>query len=181
MLTLEGIPMANPKIELLVVLLDKGRKDTLAAAAKVPEDKRLFQLQEGKATPLWLLGHLANTVNTIVLRWTLEEEGLLTKEQAKLFAPDFARGTPPSSDPAMYPTWEETLDLYDRVMQQAISGISKFSDDDLPKPLPGRMLDQMRAFFSSIEVSLNQMVHHDAYHRGQIGMLAALRDEDADL
>jgi hypothetical protein len=166
--------MSNPKIELLTAMLKKAHTETLAAAARVPEQNRMLHLQEGKATPLWLMGHLANTVNTIVLRWTLEQEGYFDRDLSRVFSPDFAKGTPPSTDASLYPSWDEVVALYDTVMTTAIAGMEQLSDDDLPKPLPGKMLDAMRAFFSSIEVALCQMVHHDAYHRGQIGMLAKL-------
>ncbi len=166
--------MPGPKIDLLVLQLEKAQRETVAAANKVSEATRLRQLQAGKATPLWLLGHLANTINTLVLRFTLSQESILTREQARLFSPDFAAGTPPTSDAAMYPTWDEVLGLYNQAMTQAIEGLRSLSDEDLPAPLPGRMPEPLRAYFSSIEVTLVQMIAHDAYHRGQIGLLAAL-------
>lgn len=166
--------MANPQVELLVRQLKKAHTETLSAAGKVPEANRLLQLQEGKATPLWLLGHLANTVNILVLRFILRHEGFLKREISRVFSPDFAGGTPPSNDASLYPAWDEVVALYDQVMTTAIDGIAQLSDDDLPKPVPGNMPDPLRAYFTSIEVVLMQMVNHDAYHRGQIGMLANL-------
>ena len=85
-----------PKIETLAKLLEKAKQETLTTAAKVPDANRFLQLGEGKATPMWLLGHMTNTINSIVLVWTLQGESILTREQAKLFAPDFAGGAPPT-------------------------------------------------------------------------------------
>lgn len=166
--------MSSPQIDLLVRQLKKAQSDTLSAAAKVPEQNRLLQLQEGKATPLWLLGHLANTVNILVLRFILEQDGFLSRDVSRVFSPDFAGGTAPSADASLYPAWDEVVALYDKVLGAAIEGIAQLTDEDLPKPVPGRMPDPLRAYFSSIEVVLLQMVNHDAYHRGQIGMLANL-------
>lgn len=167
--------MPGPKIDLLVAQMEKARRDTLAAAGNVPVEARLRQLQEGKATPLWLLGHLANTVNTVVLRWIFLQESILTREQAKAFSPDFAMGLPPSTDASQYPTWDEVVALYDTAMTRAIDGMRELDEGQLPEALPGKLPDPLRAFFSSIETTLMQMVSHDAYHRGQIGMLAALK------
>lgn len=167
--------MPGPKIEMLVLQLEKAMRDTLAAAEKVPEASRFRQLQEGKATPLWLLGHLTNTINTVVLRWTFSQESILTREHARLFSPDFAAGTPPTADATMYPEWGEVVALYTQAMTQAIEGVRSLADEELAGPLPGRMPEPLRAFFSSIEATLVQMVSHDAYHRGQIGMMAALK------
>lgn len=164
--------MANTKMAVYATLLETARAETLAAAAAVPEDRRLYQLAPGKATPLWLMGHLANTINAVVRLWILERESLLTREQAKRFAPDFAGGAPPSDDPAAYPPWDEVVALYDQAMVDAIAGIPALDDALLPGPLPGRMPEPLRGFFSSVEFTLGRMVAHDSYHRGQMALLA---------
>lgn len=164
--------MANAKMSVYAALLEKAREETLAAAGAVAEDRRLFQLGEGKATPLWLIGHLANTVNVVLRVWTLQRESLLGREQSMRFAPDFAGGAPPSADPAAYPPWDEVVGLYDRAMADAIEGVRGLDDALLPEPLPGRMPDALRGFFTTVEFTLGRMVAHDAYHRGQIAMLA---------
>jgi uncharacterized damage-inducible protein DinB len=166
--------MSNPKIDLFVEQLSKARQDTLKAASAVPDSARLLQLKPGKATPLWLVGHLANTVNTVVLRWMLDVPGVLSREQAMLFAPDFAGGAPVSADANQYPAWSEVVALYDKAMSSVLEQLPKnLSDNDLPAPLK-RAPEPMRTFFSSNGVTLMQMVSHDAYHRGQIGLLAKL-------
>lgn len=166
--------MSNPKLELLVEQLSKSRQDTLKAATGVPESARLLQLKPGKATPLWLVGHLANTVNTVILRWMLDVPGVLTREQAMLFAPDFAGGAPVSTDAGQYPSWDEVVALYDRAMSSMLENLPNLlGDHDLAAPLK-RAPEPMKNFFSSNGVALIQMVNHDAYHRGQIGLLSRL-------
>ncbi|MBI1318415.1 MAG: DUF664 domain-containing protein [Candidatus Hydrogenedens sp.] len=164
----------TPKIETIVQQLQKARKDTLATAQKVTPENRLRQLQAGKATPLWLLGHLANTLNSVVLIWTLQRESQIAREVSKMFAPDFAGGKAPSANADDYPPWEEVVALYDRIMGLVIDGVSQMVDDQLPEPLAGKLPEPLRAFFSSNEVTLYQMISHDAYHRGQLGLLGAL-------
>ncbi len=92
--------MANTKVTLLRDQFQFALEETLTVAGRVEGGAQLYQPGEGRPTALWLVGHLANTINTIVIRWILNGENALSKEHAKLFAPDFGGGTPPSSDAA---------------------------------------------------------------------------------
>lgn len=166
--------MSNVRVSVLADLLEGARKHTLEVAAGVPESHRLKQLQEGKSTPLWLMGHLANTMNTLVVVYTLQEESVFTREQSVLFAPDFAGGKTPTSNADDYPSWDEVLGLYNASFDKALAGIRQLDDAVLGDPVPGKLPDDLRGFFSSIGVTLGIMIGHDAYHRGQIGMIAKL-------
>jgi hypothetical protein len=166
--------MSQQKTDLIAAMLERSRRMTLDTAHAVPESARLLQLREGKATPLWLLGHMANTINTVILRWLLDEPSQLSPEEVKLFAPGVAGGAPPSTDPSLYPSWDAVVSRYEEVMERAIKGVRGMHDDDLPKPLPDAASDRFRQRFPTIGDALQQMVHHDAYHCGQLGMLAKL-------
>ena len=166
--------MSNVRVSLLADLVEGARKHTLEITASVPESHRLKQLQEGKATPLWCVGHLANTVNAIVLVYTLEEASLMSKEQSVLFSPDFIGGKVPTGNADDYPSWDEVIELYNTVFDKALVGIRNLDDGVLDKPLPGNVPEDFRSFFSSIGTTLGIMINHDAYHRGQIGMIAKL-------
>ncbi len=166
--------MAGTQINLLQEQLTFCRDETLRIAGNVPESHWLKQLVDGKAHPMWLIGHLTNTVNTVVVRWTLGERLEMPKGFGRRFAPDFAGGLPITGNAEDYPEWDEVVSLYRLVMTTAIDGIGKLADDELPNPLPGEVPDQLRGFFSSIGRSLSIMVSHDSYHRGQIGMLSKL-------
>lgn len=166
--------MNNTRMSLYIELLEGAQKHTLQIAESVPETHRFKQLQEGKATPLWLIGHMANTVNTLVGVYMLQQPSVLSREHSILFAPDFVGGTPPTTNPDEYPTWDEVIGIYNACYEKALAGLRELDDSVLGNPLPGKLDDKMREFFSSIGVTLNVMVSHDAYHRGQIGMLAKL-------
>lgn len=166
--------MSNTKMQLYIELLEAARKQTVQTAAGVPEGKRFKQLQEGKATPAWLVGHLANTINVLVVMFILEGESLLSKEQGFTFAPDFAGGKAPTENPEEYPAWDEIITLYNAVFDRALEGLAKLDDSALPDPMSGNMPERLREHFSSVEVTLGFMVSHDAYHRGQIGLLSKL-------
>lgn len=166
--------MSNPKTELYIEMLETARKQTLQVAHGVPEGKRFKQLQTGKATPAWLVGHLANTINVLVIMFILEGDSVLSRELGNTFAPDFAGGKAPTENEEEYPAWDDILDLYNKVFDVAITGLSKLDDSALGNPLSNKMPDRLREHFSSIEVTLGFMISHDAYHRGQIGLLSKL-------
>ena len=166
--------MGRAKIELYVEMLEKAKAETLAAAGKVGQSQALYQGREATATPLWLLGHMANALNGVTLIWVFCGEGVLTREQRKPFAPDFAGGAPPTSDATAYPPWQDVIQCYNAVMTKVIEEVRAMEDAWLPKPLKGEVPEPLRAFFPSNGATLNQMVSHDAYHRGQIALLTRL-------
>jgi hypothetical protein len=166
--------MDNIQITELIALLRAGRKHTLTIVDSVPETHYFKQLAPGKATPLWLLGHLARTVDRILLVWTLEQAPLMDDELGTQFAPEHVGGTPPTSNPADYPSWDAVKDFYVRAMHNAIEGLSALTDADLEKPLPGDLPPAYRDRFPSIGAALRLVINHDAYHRGQMGLLAKL-------
>ena len=166
--------MSQAKIDLLIEQLEKARAETLAKAEATPEAARMKQLAPGKGTPLWFIGHLGNTVNTIVLCWILGLPSVLKREEAIKFSPDIAGGTPPTDDPADYPDWDTVVANYDKILGMAIDGLkAQLQDDDLEKPIE-RAPEMFQAFFGNIGGALKQMVNHDAYHRGQVGLLISL-------
>lgn len=164
--------MAQIKIDLLREQLEFARVETLATAARVSAAAELHQLGEGRPTPLWLIGHLANTTNALIIRWTLRGENLVSKEFVKLFAPDFGGGDPPSTDASKYPSFGEVVQTYDTVMQKAIADLVALQDEDLDNALPVPLPEPIREKFPTIGKTLQRAIAHDAYHRGQIGMLA---------
>ncbi|MBI4557109.1 MAG: DinB family protein [Candidatus Hydrogenedentes bacterium] len=166
--------MDHPKIEVYRQLVSMCRQETLGVAGRVHEQHRYFQLREGKAHPLWLLGHLANTLNVVLLQWTLGKESIFPKTFGKMFAPDFAGGAPVTSDPSAYPTWDEVTASYDQASQHALEACAALEDSELPAPPRGDFPDLLKAHFPTIESALARMIGHDNYHRGQMALLSKL-------
>ena len=166
--------MGNERINLLADLFDDGRKHTLQIAEDVPLTHRLKQLQPGKGTPLWLIGHLARATDTLGLRYVLGEVSILTPEQSLCFAPDIIGGKPPTANAGDYPAWEDVVRLYNATVDRALDGFRELDDTALSTPLPGKMKDEIRKLFPDVGSALCSLIQHDAYHRGQIGMLAKL-------
>ena len=101
----------------LADMYEQSVNAAISSAENIAEEKRYKQLAEGKAHPLWLLGHVANTNNLIILRWCCEVDTIMPKELISKFAPDFGGGETPSPDPANYPSWDETVDLFRKISE----------------------------------------------------------------
>jgi hypothetical protein len=170
----EDAEMSNPMVEVYRQQLKLCRNETLRVAGEVKPEQRLVQLREGKAHPMWLVGHLTSTINSVTLQWMLGKGSLVPKGYGRTFAPDFAGGTPITNKPEDYPEWDEVVALYSRVMDAAIEGIASIPDEDLDLPLKGAMPEGLRSFFSTNGKTLAIMASHDSYHRGQIGLLSHL-------
>lgn len=166
--------MTNTTVQFIQQQLEFARVETLRVAESAPESARLFQPGEGRPTILWLLGHLASTISAVAVRWCLRGEHVFPKEHAKLFAPDFGGGDPPSTDAAKYPPYDEVVRLYDEAMTKAIAALGVLTDEDLEKPLPVALPAIIVEKFPTIGKSLQRMIGHDSYHRGQMAMLAKI-------
>ena len=132
------------------------------------------QLKDGKAHPLWLLGHLANSSHVTIHMWACGGAPLIPFEYNKMFSPDTFGGDPITAVPADYPAWDEVLANYEKVSETCLEELRGLSDDDLSGELPGKVPDSARDFLGNIESTLRIMAIHDAHHRGQISLLAAL-------
>lgn len=166
--------MDNTQITVLVDLFESGRDQTLQIVKSVPETHHFKQLAPGKATPVWLLGHLIRSLDKLVLEWTLQTEPVLAEDVGIRFAPEHAGGVTPSTNGSDYPTWEALQTAYGEATDRAIAGLRNLVDADLEKPIPGAMPDAYRERFPTIGSVVRLMAIHDAYHRGQMGLLAKL-------
>ena len=167
--------MEQTRIRLLSGLFKGARDHTIQVVDSVPASHQFKQLAPGKATPVWLLGHLTRTLDRLVLEWTMQIAPVMAEETGILFAPEHAGGTAISTDADDYPTWSELKTAYEEATERVLTGLERLSDDDLAKPIPGDMPDAYRERFPSIGSLLKLLVNHDAYHRGQLGMLAKLK------
>jgi hypothetical protein len=165
--------MAKTGAEVHQQLFQKEIDATNTLIDSVDPEKRMRQLKEGRSHPLWLIGHLANTNNLLVNMWCLEGESLMPKELIKKFSPDFSGGDAPTSDASYYPSWDEVVGLYKSVASACVEGIGKLSDDELWGPLRGGAPGAMQAMFGPVDDTIRGMATHNAYHRGQIGIINA--------
>lgn len=164
--------MSKAKVELFQEMLEISKKETLKTAGKIPIGRRFSQTCDGKAHPLWLLGHLANTIDVVGTVWGFGGERTLPKQYGLRFAPDFAGGIPITANPEDYPGWDEIAGLYEKAFDRFLEHCGTISDADLPQEGRGRIPEEMKVHFSSIGTILRIMVMHESHHRGQMSMLA---------
>jgi hypothetical protein len=166
--------MSKTLVEVHQQMFKKETDATLSLIESVDSRKRMKQLQDGKAHPLWLIGHLSNTNNLLVLKWCLEGESLVDKELIAKFSPDFSGGTAPTDDASFYPSWDDVGALYKSVASACVEGIGALSEELLLGPLRGNAPAAMQAMFGNVDDTIRAMAGHNAYHRGQIGIINAL-------
>lgn len=166
--------MSSPVAEVLAQMFEMSTNSTAGVAEKVPPAKRFKQLKPGKAHPLWLVGHIANTNNAVLNMWCLNKDPLVPREWGKIFAPDFAGGGPIVADAATYPDWDTVLAEYKKVAAACTAGIRLLTDEELAGPLRGNAPEPMQKMFNPVSKCIRAMCGHDSHHRGQLAMLSAL-------
>lgn len=166
--------MSNAKAEVYAGIYEAAVKATVGVVEKVPEDQRTRQVQDGKAHPLWLLGHLTYSLDMFVNLWALDGQMNCPPEYGKMFGPAVAGGDPVKSDASAYPAWDDLVDIYKKSGAAVVDAIKNLEDGDLSGDLKGPVPDSAKGFFGDLEQTLAGMGGHDSYHRGQMGMLSAL-------
>ena len=147
----------------------------MADAEGIDPAKRLNPWLEGKAHPLWLLGHTAVVNNNLINLYSCEGESLVPEEWLEKFMPAHRGGVLPIPDPDFYPGWDEVLHQYTVIMDAAISGIYTLNDETMSGPLLGNAPPDLQERFGTVDAMLRFSAAHSAYHRGQMA-LANLRD-----
>lgn len=166
--------MSSIQTQLLADLYRESFQRTLDLAPKVPEQARLLQLKEGKNHPLWLIGHLANTIEVVGNHWALGLDYTFGKQFGFLFAPDFAGGREVTAEAEVYPGWDEVVAAYREASERYLENLVKVTDEELPEKPRNPVRGGLEKHFSSIEVIAHTMIFHDNHHRGQISMMANL-------
>jgi hypothetical protein len=149
-------------IQRLILGMDNARRfsEGLLAAFKTPEEWT-HQLFPGANHALWFAGHLATVDNSFLKRTT--DQGIEKPEYAAMFG----RGSKSTGNPADYPPPEEVLAFMRDRRKVMMEAIAKYTDADLPKPLPPGSppflpdFGQLFAFFA----------WHEGVHAGQVSMI----------
>ncbi len=166
--------MSSARTELFSESYKKAVDATVKVAEAVAADKQFKQAAEGKAHPLWLLGHLTMTMDMLVNHWMLGLDMSMPPEWGQTFGPKEFGGIPITTNAADYPEWDTILDTYKKAGARAAEKIASLSDEDLTKHALGRMPDQFKEMFGVLNDSIPGDAVHDAYHRGQMALLANL-------
>jgi len=112
---------------------------------------------------LWVIGHLAVSEASIVGRFIKGQEPALKEWQSL-----FGLGSQPTSDLSKYPAKAELLKKSQAVRQETLDLLRSLSEKDLDKPTS---VQQNQELFGTIGRCLVTMVHHQAFHLGQIAVV----------
>lgn len=166
--------MAKDKVEQLAATFEHAFDETLKTVENVSEDKRFKQVRSGKAHPLWLLGHLTFSLDTIVNYMCLGSPPQLPQTYMQKFAPAIMGGPPITSEPGDYPSWDEVVENYKKIGAKSVELIRGLDDEELAGGAKTKTPPDYADFFKVLGGTLGHMADHDAYHRGQMGLIAAL-------
>lgn len=157
----------------LAELLKTNCDQTVKACEACPEGKRLYQLADGKATPLWLLGHMANAANFIGVTIGLGKESVFPADWSAKFNPSQFGGAPITAEAADYPAWDELVEKYKEVMTTLAEGTAELEDAQLTGDCLGAVPPPLAEMVPNLKSAIVMHVLHDAHHRGQLALLAA--------
>jgi len=166
--------MANERIDMLATTYEGVINATLHAAGKIPAEKRMKQPQDGKAHPLWHMGHLAFAFDVITNTMALGGTPALPAPYSTKFAPAFVGGEAITGNADDYPGWDEVVANYEKAGNSVVANIRALQDADLEGGAKGSPPEAMAEFFKVLGVTLDGMASHDSYHRGQMNLVAAL-------
>ena len=168
--------MSDPRAEIYADELQSCINATIKMADGIAPENRFLQAKPGGGHPAWLIGHLANTLDTVVLPWALAAERLLPKGFGRRFAPQFVGGDPITANKDDYPTWDDILAEYKKVGAACVQGIRGLTAAELDGDLRGNAPDQFKEMLGNTQATVASMIRHDSHHRGQIALVAALKD-----
>ncbi len=122
--------------------------------------------QSGQSTShiLWNAGHLVWAIDHELVP-SLGGEPVLPGNYHELFN----IGSKPTNDPSRYPSAEELLSNFSRVIDNAILLLNSMSDEDLSRPVWEHSMT--RDIFPTVGALLNVEQVHAGYHIGQISLL----------
>jgi len=166
--------MSSVKAEVYATQYRQAVEATTKAAEALPEDKRFRQAAEGKAHPLWLLGHLTMSMDLLTNHWMLGLDQDIPQDWSAIFGPSQFGGRAITTNPEDYPAWNEILDAYKKAGNAAAEKVETLSDAELSGDAMGPMPDQFKEFFGILDVSIPGNAAHDTHHRGQMTLLAGL-------
>ncbi len=154
-------------------LLSACQAQTEKCVKSCAEKRRFHQVAVNKATPLWLIGHMANTAEFIGNSIGMgAPTGAVKEPWRKKFSPDFFGGDKITTNAADYPAWDEVVQAYSKVMAGLAQSVAKLSDEQLLGPPLGKLPEPLKQLVSTVQDCVTLNIIHDSHHRGQFALLA---------
>jgi len=158
-------------IDFAVHCLEDTRKHTLAQVEDLTDSEMMFQPRPDVNHALWLLGHIATSENGLILRWCAGESELPGEYMKAFFM-----GTTPKSDPSLYPTKDEILEVLAGLHTRAIDVVAGLSAEALDERPIGyeEMNPEAQELFWCKGACIWHHATHEAGHASQITTLRRL-------
>lgn len=113
----------------------------------------------------WVLGHIVSARNTMLKLFG--REPLIPDAQLQIYRP---RATPPL-DPSQAIQLSQLATWFDQLQDELVASLKSVSDEHLAQPAPFSPTSNPKETIGSL---LANLVAHEAYHSGQIGLLRRL-------
>jgi len=141
--------------------LDLSDKSTLALVEDMRDAPLTPPTPRGGNHPLWVLGHVT------FVEGGIPEILFGEKNPVAYWAPLFAAGTEPTSDPAAYPSFDELVRTYRGLRERNLRLLADLGEAGLDRPskAPPRGLEQALATVGSTFLTIGL---HQMGHRGQV-------------
>lgn len=131
------------------------------------DTSRWFEIPPGGPSHIaWQVGHLAMAEYGLTLFRQRGRQPVDTELMTSRFRKRFSRGSQPSADSEDYPPPNEIKTVLQRVHEQALSELPKFSEELLNEPV--------EMPFTAYPTKLGALLfcsHHEMIHAGQIGLI----------
>lgn len=145
-------------IDLIRWAMQMTREGTATIVADMRDDALAQPTARGGNHALWTLGHLA------YIEGTLPKILLGEANPVEHWAPLFAPGTQPQTDPSVYPSFDEVLATYHDLRAKNLKLLDEIGDDGLdraPANVPSGFEDAMTTIGHTLLLfTLHNMVHY---------------------
>ena len=121
-----------------------------------------FPTLKGGNHPLWVLGHLAYSEDSLLQEMMLGESNPLAE-----WKEIFSNGTEPVDEAGQYPPFEEVLGKCLEAHQSSMALLESMSEEDLDTPSKN-CPPQYASFFGTYRQCFQQIANHWWMHQGQV-------------
>jgi len=147
--------------EMLAAQVERVRGFTLTIAKEFSDGDMMYQPKEGLNHPLWILGHIALSQDSLIRAMCCGKE-----KKRPDWAALFGMKTKPSADRGAYPSREAILNEMAAIQRESVEALRAMPDEELFAPLPkgvsGPPFLKMRADAAMLAIS------HEGMHQGQL-------------
>lgn len=147
--------------EVLRLSLEQSRNWLLTLVTDMKDAPLAFPTSKGGNHPLWVLGHVALSEESMLAGFVLGEPSR-KPEWEKLFG----MGSEPCADVSAYPSFESVLAEYARIREHTLQVLSGFTDADLGKP--SKAPAHLQSMFGTVAHCFSMIALHTTYHAGQV-------------